>query len=139
MTLEASRKIFVDSGVLIAAIRGGPDEAAGAFAILDDPGASFASSAFVQLEVLPKALFHRRSAEAEFYQRFFEAVEHWALPGGPLVDDAMSIAMDSGLSAMDGLHAAAARQVGAGELVTSERPDKPIFRVRDLTVRSIRS
>jgi predicted nucleic acid-binding protein len=39
---------FIDAGVLIAASRGSTDMARRALEILDDPGRSFASSAFAQ-------------------------------------------------------------------------------------------
>ena len=71
---------FVDAGVLIAAARGQADVSARAMAILDDPNRSFASSNFVRLEVLPKALFNRKTTEAEFYNEFFRAVSP-----GPLI------------------------------------------------------
>jgi hypothetical protein len=47
---------FIDAGVLIAASRGNAQVARRAIAILDDPGRSFASSAFVRLEVGLSAL-----------------------------------------------------------------------------------
>lgn len=65
----------MDSGVLIAAARGTDEAARRAMAVLDDPERSFASSAFVRLEVLPKALRHRREAEARFYETFFQISE----------------------------------------------------------------
>jgi hypothetical protein len=68
---------FIDAGVLIAAARGQTEVSAEAMAVLDDPNRSFASSEFVRLEVLPKALFNRKSDEAEFYDAFFRAVAHW--------------------------------------------------------------
>jgi hypothetical protein len=46
---------FIDAGVLIAAARGTGIKALKAFSVLDDPSREFASSLFVQLEVLPKA------------------------------------------------------------------------------------
>jgi hypothetical protein len=55
---------FVDAGVLIAAARGGSIQTGRAMDILDDPERQFASSAFVRLEVLPQALFNKRTAEA---------------------------------------------------------------------------
>jgi hypothetical protein len=68
---------FVDAGVLIAAARGTAEVSAPAMAIFDDPDRSFASSEFIRLEVLPKALFNRKSDETEFYESFFGAVTHW--------------------------------------------------------------
>lgn len=42
-----------------------------------------------------------------------------------------------GMAAMDALHVAAAMQVGADELVTTERPTKPIHRARGVRVVTI--
>jgi len=64
---------FLDAGVLIAAARGNYDVSAQAMAVLDDPDRLFASSDFVRLEVLPKAVFNRRADEAEFYTAFFSS------------------------------------------------------------------
>jgi predicted nucleic acid-binding protein len=58
------RLTFVDAGVLIAAARGGSEQAARAMEILDDPDREFAASPFLRLEVLPQATFNKRTAEA---------------------------------------------------------------------------
>jgi len=55
---------FVDAGVLIAAARGTANVSAKAMAILDDPNRSFASSEFIRLELMPKAVFNRKDEEA---------------------------------------------------------------------------
>jgi hypothetical protein len=130
---------FIDSGVLIAAVRGAPEVVAEAREILLDPETSFASSAYVQLEVLPKASFHRQEKERAFYEGFFEAVRHWAPIGESLVEKALEVASQAGLSALDALHVAAALAVGADELVTCEKPGRPVHRVRGITVRTIYS
>ncbi len=65
---------FIDSGVLIAAVRRTDEVARRAMEVLDDPDRAFASSVFVRLEVLPKALYNNSRVEAEFYEAFF-AVE----------------------------------------------------------------
>jgi hypothetical protein len=54
------KRTFVDAGVLIAAARGGNVQAARAMEILDDPEREFAASVFLQLEVLPQAVFNKR-------------------------------------------------------------------------------
>lgn len=64
------KRTFIDTGVLIAAARGQNDVAAKAMAILDDPNREFASSIFVKLEVLSKAIYNQKMAEAAFYQAF---------------------------------------------------------------------
>jgi predicted nucleic acid-binding protein len=130
---------FVDAGVLIAAARGTPEVSARAMAILDDPNRSFASSNFVRLEVLPKALFNKKLAEAEFYDEFFRAVSHWPSDTDAVVTNAYDIAAKFGLAAMDALHVAAALVIGADELITTERRGKPLHRTTDVPVRSIHS
>jgi predicted nucleic acid-binding protein len=128
---------FVDAGVLIAAVRGRPDVFAQAMAVLDDPDRSFASSEFVRLEVLPKALFNKKSHEAEFYNEFFRAVSHWPGDLEAVVRDAFDKGVTHGLAAMDALHVAAALGAGAEEFITTEKPGKPLHRITDVRVRSI--
>jgi hypothetical protein len=62
------RLTFVDSDVLIAAATGRGDVAVQALSIRDDPERTFASSPFVELEVLPKAQFGQvQSTFASFH------------------------------------------------------------------------
>ena len=82
------KRTFVDSGVLIAALRGRPDIAVRAMEILDDADREFASSVFVKLEVLPKAFYLKRRHEVQFYTEFFNAVAHWADSIEQVVQDA---------------------------------------------------
>jgi hypothetical protein len=130
---------FIDAGVLIAASRGNTDVARRALEILDDPGRSFVSSAFVQLEVLPKASFHRRKDEVLFYEDYFHNVDHWVEPGEALVTRAFSLAQEIGLSALDALHGAAALAANAAELVTTEKRSRPIHRLKRLQVTTLDS
>jgi len=132
-----SKLTFVDSGVLIAAARGTDAIARLAMTVLDDPERIFASSALVRLEVVPKALCHRRESESRFYEAFFQSVSVWAAINEPLVEQAFSQARTWDLHALDALHIAAALSVGADEFVTSERSEKPIHRVKVVAVRSI--
>lgn len=128
---------FIDSGVLIQAIRGQGALTARAMEILDDPERSFASSVFVKLEVLPKPLYNGYSKEVEFYEEFFGAVNIWAESGPVLTQVAFDEATRAGLAACDALHVAAAASVGAQELVTNEKPGKPIHRATLVPVHSI--
>lgn len=128
---------FADSGVLIAAARGNHEVSEQAFEILEDPSRTFASSVFVQLEVLPKAVFNQQVNEAQFYAGFFELVTHWAGADDRLMEHALNEAKRFGLAAMDALHVAAAVQLGADELVTTERTSKPIHRTSSINTRSI--
>ena len=131
------RLTFVDAGVLIAAARGGSEQAARAMEILDDPDREFAASPFLRLEVLPQATFNKRTAEAAFYDAFFSAVSRWATDLPAITEAALTEASHCGVEAMDALHVAAAASVGADELITSEKPSRSIHRARCVRVVTI--
>ncbi|HEX8070209.1 MAG TPA: PIN domain-containing protein [Pyrinomonadaceae bacterium] len=133
-----SRKVltFIDAGVLITAARGASAKALAAFSVLDDPDREFASSLFVQLEVLPKAIYNRRQAEENYYRRYFAAVSRWADPAAVL-NDALDVASTYGLSALDALHVAAALAGGADELVTTEGATKPMHRAAGIVITTV--
>lgn len=130
---------FVDTGVLIAATRGTSEESRRAAAVLFDPARTFASSAFVRLEVLPKPLYFKRDREVEFYRSFFWRVTAWTPVDMALIAAAYREAAITGLAALDALHIAAAIGVGAAEFVTTEGITKPIHRVRGVKVLTIHS
>jgi predicted nucleic acid-binding protein len=126
-------RTFLDAGVLIAAVRGQETEAARALAILEDPERSFVASDFLRMEVLPKALYYQRSAEAALYERFFSRAR--LIPvSAALVTQAYTEACTFGLSALDALHVTVAKAGGAEELITTERPTTPLFRVTGMII-----
>ncbi|MEC4814423.1 MAG: PIN domain-containing protein [Scytonema sp. PMC 1069.18] len=131
------KKTYIDSGVLITAFQGIQAVSIRANRILNDENRDFASSCFVQLEVLPKATFNKQQDEAEFYETFFSAVIHWATDLEQIMQDAYQIACTYGLAAMDSLHVAAALQVKADELITTEKSTKPMHRVTEIQIISI--
>lgn len=126
------RLTYVDSGVLIAAVRGTVEAASRALSVLADP-----ERVFVRLEVLPKAVYNRRIAECAFYEEHFKAVTKWSAPSEVVVALAHEEAVRHGLSAMDALHIAAASNAGAEELITVEKMGRPMHRTGLVTVRSI--
>jgi hypothetical protein len=128
---------YVDAGVLIAAARGRSAEANRALAVLDDAAREFAASDFLRLEVLPMAVYNRRHAEAAFYERFFQGVQHWAAVRQGLVDAARVVATAHGLAAMDALHIAAAEALGVAQFVTGEKKETPLFRVKSVPIWSL--
>ena len=71
------KRTFVDAGVLIAAARGDYVPSMIALKILDDQSREFASSPFIELEVLPKAVYNGKKDEVEFYEAFFDSVSFW--------------------------------------------------------------
>ncbi len=131
------KKTYIDSGVLINAFRGTTEVSLKATQILDDPIREFASSPFVKLEALPKAIYHKQQEETEFYEVFFAATNHWAYDLEQIFKTADHIARTYGLAGMDALHVAAALSIGVDELVTTERTTKPMHRVTEVRIVSI--
>lgn len=128
---------YIDSGVLINAFQGVREVSLKATQVLDDATREFASSAFVQLETLPKATYNKQQAEAEFYETFFAAVTLWAKDLTAIVQMADRLARMYGLAGMDALHIAAALSICATEFVTTEKSTKPMHRVSELHVVSL--
>lgn len=131
-------RTFIDSGVLIAAVRGKEEVAIRAIEVLDDPERVFVSSDFVRLEVLPKAKYNRREEEAKSYEAFFRAAQEMVRASRTLINQAYNEASRAGLAAMDALHVAAAKVSGSDEFLTTEKPAKPIFRAEGIKVKTIR-
>lgn len=120
---------FIDAGVLIAAARGNDRVSPAAQRILDDPRRRFVTSDFVWLETVPSARYRRRVAEVEFYEEFFATARRAGLyvsENLKLVRDAKEVAGRFGLGGMDALHVVAARRARVVEIVTTERPNKPL-------------
>ena len=73
----------------------------------------------------------------DFYQAIFDAAE--VIPRR--IDNlhlARDLAQRHGIAAMYAIHVAIALGAGADEFVTAERPEKPLFRLTELPVKSIR-
>ena len=117
--------------------RGDPDPAQTARSIMADPEREFVASVLLRLEVLPKAIYQRRIAEVDLYQRCFARVTAWAVPSEALTNLAELEAARSGLNALDALHVAAAQMRGAVELVTTEGPRQPMHRATGVRVVAI--
>lgn len=100
--------VYLDSGVLINAFQGVGLVGIRAIEVLDNPAYQFATSQFVQLETLPKAIYHKQQAEVEFYESFFSGVTLWATNLEQIVQIGNRLASTYGLAAMDALHLAAA-------------------------------
>ncbi|MFZ2472561.1 MAG: hypothetical protein WAW52_11540 [Methanothrix sp.] len=65
------KRTFIDAGVLIAAARGEDSPSMCALEILDDQSREFVSSPFIELEVLPKAIYNGKIDEVEFLRGIF--------------------------------------------------------------------
>ena len=132
-------RTFIDAGVLIYAARSQGDIAERAFQIIEDENREFASSIFLKLEVLPKAIYNQQSSEVKFYETFFDEVSYWATDLDSIIEAAYKESSQFGLGAMDALHIAAAVSVGATEFVTNEKSEKSIHRTQSIKIISIYS
>jgi predicted nucleic acid-binding protein len=128
---------YIDSGVLLSATDGVGRIAEKAIEVLEDSQRLFASSEFVRLEVMPKAVYHKQTEETLFYEEFFSDVAYWASDLNKIVQDTYQIASQYGLAAMDALHVAAALSVNAEELITTEKTTKPMHRVTNINIVSL--
>src|SRR5690606_35218289 len=93
-------------------------------------------SDYVRLEVLPKPIYHRRAEEEMFMRKVLESAENVSA-SVQLIERAISLASKYNLSTLDALHAAAAYIGQVDELVTLEKPTKPICQVREVRVVSL--
>ena len=140
MIIEGSTtpiKTFIDSGVLIFAARGEGELAQKALSILEDSNREFASSIFLKLEVLPKAVYNQKKAEKKFYQTYFDAVSFWATDLEKIVEQGLEEATISGTGAMDSLHLASAKLLEVDEFITNEKPNKSIHRSQNIKLISL--
>jgi predicted nucleic acid-binding protein len=128
---------YIDSGVLIFAAQGTNTAAGLALPFLADPKREYVTSDYVRLEVLPKAVFHKNTVEAEFYQAFFATTTRTIPTSEALLDYALDEACKTGLTAIDALHIASAVFAGAEEFITSEKPTKTIHRTKVVRTISI--
>lgn len=103
-----------------------------------DMDRQFVTSDLVRLELLPKPICYGNNEERRFYETFFASVEHVDRASHSLIDDAQREAETVGLSAIDALQIAAAKQAGCDEFVTAEKTTKPLFRVAGITITTVR-
>jgi hypothetical protein len=132
-------RTFLDADVLINAFRGVGDIAVRAQAIIDDPNRQFVASDILRLELIPKPHFNQRALEIQFYQDFFAAAVEFVETSPQLVQDAEVNARAYGLAAADALHITAAQVAKVDEFISAENATKPIFRVKNMTITSLRT
>ncbi len=124
--------------MLIAAARGSGELAERAPDVIADTEArEFVCSDYVRLEVIPKPTYEGRAAEVKFCEEFFASVSVWLPFDLQHLRRALTEACDSGLTAMDAIQVVAAAESDCHELITSEKPTKPIHRTKLITVLSI--
>jgi predicted nucleic acid-binding protein len=126
------RRTYLDSSVVIQAVQGVDDDKTGT--LLEDREREFVAASILKLELLPQPTFHKRKAELAFLEDFFARVVDWCQASEELVSAALAEARAVPLSAADAIHVAAAKRLKADELITAERPGKPLHKARGLKV-----
>lgn len=132
------RRTYLDANVLIAAWNGDDESRAWARAVLDDPQRQLLVSDLVHLEVLPKPEFCRRTVEVAFMRAILSTAEQIPVTAAN-IRDALALAGRHDLAPLDALHLAVAAAGAADEVVTFERPEKPMCRQTEVPVISLRA
>jgi predicted nucleic acid-binding protein len=132
-------KTFVDANILIAAWRGNDELLQQSMEIIEDPDREFIVSDYLKLEVIPKPTFHRFHEEVQFMQTFIDSASLQVRATPSIATQAIALACRYGLSAMDALHAETAIEAKADEFITIEKPTRPLYRILEIKVVSLRS
>ncbi len=125
-----------DSGVLLAAWKSAELRSA-ALRILEDVGREFVSSQRTKLELLPNLAFEKRPVERSFCQSYFDETVALQPLDEHLGNDAQVLGEKYGLAAVDALHIPAALRLRAEEFYASQKPGKPMLRVKEVKVASL--
>ena len=121
------RRTYLDTGVLIDAAAGKGPRAQAALTLLRDPDRRFLSSPYLDLELLPQVIKNRVREQQEFLETYLaatERIEDW----NAIFRVAFRESSRSPVSGIDALHVAAAHLLKADELITTEKPGKPIYK-----------
>jgi predicted nucleic acid-binding protein len=133
---KRTARVFLDSGVLIAAFQGEPALRECALAILDEPLIDFWYSPLLKLEVTIQPAYQKHTLELQFYNEYFKNATCWGN-----LDRMFEIggreAIRHGIALVDALHVATAHLARCAVLVTTEKPTKPMFRTELVKVVSI--
>jgi hypothetical protein len=122
------KRAYVHFNLLVAAWLGENDISLRAMEVVDDPDRELIVSDAVWLEVMPKPCCHNKQNEIDFYAEVFAHADNvkWNIE---TQYRAHTLAQTHGIAAMDAL---------AEEFFTAEKPTKPMFRVQESSVQSIR-
>jgi predicted nucleic acid-binding protein len=132
------KRTYIDANVLIAAFQGEESVAQRALRVLDDPDRQLVVSDYLRLEVLPKPTFYRRREEVEFMQSVLDQAEN-VIASSDLTGKALEFATKYDMTPIDALHVGASAVAAVDELITMEKPTKPMCKVREINVKSLHS
>lgn len=132
----AGQRVYVDSSVLINAVKATEEDIVQRAIEHLDTGDQFLFSQIVMLETIPKPTFNKYTAQMEFLQNFFDSAER--VECTELVQGlALERACKDNLSACDALHVECAIAGGADALLTAEKPEKALPNASGIKVVSI--
>lgn len=134
------KRTYIDSCVLIAAARldNNNDICQKALNVLTSSDRYFVCSYYVKLEILPHAIRNKSHSESKFYETFFDNVNEWVECNQALLECAYNeMLINNGLSGIDAIHVAAAIIGNVDELITAEKPEKPICKSQSVKVISL--
>lgn len=132
------KRTYIDANVLIAAFQGEESVAQRALQALDDPDRQLVVSDYLRLEVLPKPTFHRRREEVEFMQSVLDQAEN-VLSSSDLTGKSLELATKYDMTPIDALHVGASVVAAVDELITMEKPTKPMCKILEINVKSLHS
>jgi predicted nucleic acid-binding protein len=131
-------RTYLDTCVLIAAFNGDDSAHAAAVALIDDPEREFVSSLYLHLELLPQPAFYGHQAQLAWFTEWLANAD-CIQPSTEIARNAIDLASRYCLGAVDALHISSAAAAQVAEFVTAEAPTKPMLKVREISVRTIRA
>jgi hypothetical protein len=135
-----SIRTVIDSCVLRAAFEGiGGEDNKKALAVLDDTNREFIAVDFVALETIPVPTFNKRYDQVHLFQSFFDNAPLRAEVSAGVTALAIQLASVHGIGPTDALIVSSAIIGGADEMITMEKPTKPMFRVNEVKITSLYS
>lgn len=87
---------------------------------------------------MPTPFFSRNELEIRFFYDIFSRADDHVIWQLPVRQQAEALAERHGLAAMAAIHIAIAINAQVDEFVSGEKPDKPMFRVTESPMRSLR-
>jgi len=126
--MELLKKTYIDANLILKPFSEDKEKADRALSILSDPQRQLIVGDYVELETLPKMIYHKQMEQIQFTEDIFKKALY-IHSNEAIVKRAHDLAKTYGLAGMDALHAASAIVGGADELLTFEKPTKPFFRI----------
>jgi hypothetical protein len=132
-----SIRTVIDSCVLRVALEGEGEANRKAIETLNDTNRKFMAVDFVALEVIPKPIFNKIQDQALFYKLFFDEAPIHVEVTSDVTNLALQLASEHNIGPMDSLIVSSAIIGGADELITMEKPTKPMYKVKEVKIISL--